>query len=101
MRCSTVSSTIAWRYRSACDFRETTREATLRKIDDREETSCFLYRRSKFEPGFTKPVRIFEQQIDNGSRVPRYQKRANGGRVEDPVRHGSQLCDPLFSRHRG
>ena len=51
MRRSTVSSTIAWRYRSACDFRETTREATLREIDDREETLCFLYRPSKFEAG--------------------------------------------------
>jgi hypothetical protein len=73
LRGATVSSTIPRCYFSARDFRETSREAVLREVDDPEEISCFFCRPSKFEAGFGEPIRVFDQQIDNRRRVPRYQ----------------------------
>jgi hypothetical protein len=80
------------------DLRETGRQAVLREVDDGQQTSCFLQRSSKSEAGFAESLRIFDQQIDNCSRILRHQKRADGDCVEDPVCHGFQQSDPLFRR---
>jgi hypothetical protein len=47
-----------------------------------------------------KTARIFKQQIDDRSHVPRHQKRSNSGSTENSVSHRSESRDPLLCRHR-